>query len=117
MLHIHLHNLKFYSFHGIYEEEKILGSEFMVDVDISWEETKEVVEKIIDTVDYVNVFSLVEDRMKIATPLLETVAMQIGKDAHAAYPFLHSITVKIIKLQPGIPGISGSLGITWTKTF
>ena len=34
MLTIHLHKLLFYSFHGIYKEEQVLGNEFEVSADI-----------------------------------------------------------------------------------
>lgn len=117
MLQIHLHNLRFFAFHGVYEEEKLLGNEFLVDVDIEWNEEKEIVSDLRDTIDYVNVYSLVQQRMKIASPLLETVAMELGKSIHQQFPFIKTLSVKIIKLQPGIPGIVGSLGITWNKTF
>ena len=34
MLIIHLHKLLFHSFHGLYEEEQVLGNEFEVNTDI-----------------------------------------------------------------------------------
>ena len=51
---IHLHNLKFFSHHGIHEEEKILGTAFEVNVEVEIKHNDRI-DTIHQTIDYVQV--------------------------------------------------------------
>jgi dihydroneopterin aldolase len=62
----------FHAFHGLYEEEKKNGNNFVVNVDIEVD-TDGIISDLQQTVDYVEVFQLIQKRMLQATPLLETL--------------------------------------------
>ncbi|HEY8657939.1 MAG TPA: dihydroneopterin aldolase [Hanamia sp.] len=117
MITVHLHNLLFYSFHGIHEEEKKLGNEYEVDAFVEFHENAEVIEHIDDTVNYASMYEIIKKRMSIPTPLLETIVMEIGNQIHAEYPLLKAIQISIKKLHPPIEGIQGAAGVTWEKQF
>lgn len=117
MLTIHLEKLRFNSFHGIHEEEKILGNEYIVDCQINFHETEEVILHIDDTINYVTVYEIIKNHMSVPKNLLETVAMQIGYDIHEKYPEVKCIIVSITKLNPPIEAIQGSVGVKWHKEF
>lgn len=116
MFTIHLHNLQFFSFHGIHEEERILGNEYEVNVAVSFEE-KGSVNKIDDTINYVLIFELVKQRMNRPTALLETVAQDIVNQVHSADNRVRSVTVSVEKKNPPIANIQGSVSVTYTKEF
>lgn len=116
MFTIHLHNLRFFSFHGIHEEERILGNEYEVNVDVAFDE-KGAITKIDDTINYVKVFGLIKQRMNIPTPLLETVAQDIADKVYAADNRVRSISVSVEKKNPPIANIQGSVSVTYTKEF
>ena len=116
MITIHLHHLKFFSFHGIHEEERILGNEYEVNVDVTFDE-KGTITKIGETINYEPIFELVKQRMNIPTALLETVAQDIANQIHAADNRARSITVSVEKKNPPITNIEGSVGVTYTKEF
>jgi dihydroneopterin aldolase len=117
MITVHLHNLLFYSFHGIHEEEKKLGNEYEVDAFVEFHENAEVIEHIDDTVNYASMYEIIKKRMSIPTPLLETIVMEIGNQIHAEYHLLKAIQISIKKLHPPIEGIQGAAGVTWEKQF
>lgn len=117
MVTIHLDKLRFNAFHGILDEERILGNEYLVDCTVNFYEREEVIVHIGDTINYVTVFDIIKKRMSIPTHLLETVAMQIGFEIYELFPQVKSISVSITKLHPPIEAIQGSVGVKWHKEF
>ena len=116
MFTINLHNLNFFSFHGVHEEERILGNEYEVNVEVTFEE-KGAITKIDDTINYVKVFELVKQRMNRPTALLETVAQDIVNQVHSADNRVRPVTVSVEKKNPPIANIQGSVSVTYTKEF
>lgn len=117
MITVQLQNLLFNAFHGVHDEEKILGNEYEVNASLEFHETSEVITHIDDTISYVAIYHLIKERMGIPTPLLETVVMEIGNEIHTRYPLLKSINISIKKMHPPIEGIQGSAGVIWQKQF
>lgn len=116
MFTIHLDNLHFFSFHGLHEEERILGGEFNVTINASFK-TNQSIQHLEQTVDYTAVYQIVKSIMNTPTPLLETIAEKI---ADAIYQFDNRIidtSITIIKVNPPIATIHGSVGITYKKSF
>lgn len=117
MVRVQLNNLLFRAFHGIHEEEKILGNEFRVDVAVEFHEKAEVVEHINETIDYVKIYDIIKMRMQIPTPLMETIVMQTGNDIHIHFPVLKKISVSIKKMNLPVEGMQGSAEVSWHKEF
>lgn len=117
MLTVQLQNLLFNAYHGIHEEEKILGNEYEVNASLEFHEISEVITHIDDTVNYVAIYNLIKKRMSIPTPLLETIVMEIGNEIYTRYPLLKSISISLKKMHPPIEGIQGSVGVIWQKHF
>lgn len=117
MITIHLHNLIFFSFHGVHEEEKILGNEYEVNADVQFHEEHAQIHSLCETINYVDVFEIIKDRMKIPTQLLETVVMEIGNSIYEKYNYVRSINVSLKKKHPPIEKIEGSVGVSWHKEF
>ena len=116
MMTIHLYDLKFYSYHGIHEEERILGGEYEVNAEVKFHES-EFIESLSQTADYEEIFNIIKQRMSIATPLLETVVMDLGQIIHQRYNTLRSIFISLKKLNPPIEQMQGSVGVSWYKEF
>ena len=116
MVSIQLKNLLFFSHHGIHEEEKILGNTFEVNVDISFN-GNERIDSLEQTINYTSVYRIIKQRMAIPSGLLETLAQDIAHQVHAHDNRILSITVSIEKKNPPIPGMEGSVGVTYHKDF
>ena len=117
MIKVQLHNLQFNSFHGIHEEEKILGNDYVVNVCVEFNEETEVIDSIHETINYAEIYKIIKSGMDNPTPLLETVIMEAGKSIHHKFPELHSINISIEKMHPPIEGMQGSAIVSWQKEF
>ncbi|MEO6136937.1 MAG: dihydroneopterin aldolase [Ginsengibacter sp.] len=117
MITIHLERLLFTAYHGIHKEEKILGNEYEVDCKVEFHEGEKIIDHIDDTINYVEIYSIIKERMKTAKPLLEAVIMQMGNEIYDQFPQVKSIHISIKKLHPPIAGMQGSVGVSWNKQF
>lgn len=117
MITIHLHNLKFYSYHGVHEEEKLLGNEYELNADVQFHEEHAVIDSLSKTINYVDVYDAIKKRMRTPSPLLETVVIDIGNSIHEQYGYVRSIRISLKKVHPPIESIEGSVGVTWYKEF
>ena len=116
MLTIHLHNLRFFAFHGLYEEEKLDGNNFELDVDIDVDANEKII-LLKQTVDYVMLHDIIDKRMQQATPLLETLAQDLAEIIHHADNRIKNISISIKKLSPPIKNCTGTVGVSFKKTF
>ena len=117
MITIHLHDLKFYSFHGVHEEERLLGNEYEVNADVQFHEEYSEIHSLSQTINYADVYEIIKKRMQIPSPLLETVVMDIGNAIHEKFYYVRFINITLKKLHPPIEGIEGSVGVSWYKEF
>ena len=117
MITVHLHNLHFNAFHGIHEEEKILGNEYLIDASVEFHEEKHVITSIHDTINYEDIYNIIKERMSVPTPLLETIVMEIGNEIHTEFPLVRSINISLKKMYPPIEGIEGAAGVSWQRQF
>ena len=115
-MHLHLKNLRFHSFHGLYEEERLLGNDYEINVDIEVEQ-QERVETIGQTVNYVSVYDVIKTRMEFAEPLLETLAYDMIESIHLLDKRIKHIALSIDKLHPPVENFQGSVGVSFSKSF
>ena len=113
MLQIHLKNLQFFAYHGIYEEERKLGNHFEMNINVHVNTNSIPVLHIKDSIDYVSVYNIVANRMAIATPLLETVITEIAQSILARFSLALKVEISIDKLTPPIPSFEGRVGISF----
>ena len=117
MLTVHLSDLRFHGFHGVYEAETKIGSNYELNITVKYDETNTALNDLNSIVNYEVIFEIVRKRMSIPTPLLEEVAEAIVRKIKHQYRQLSVIAVSIYKLQPPIAGLQGKVGITLEKIF
>ncbi len=116
MFTINLHNLIFHSFHGIHEEERILGNEFEVNVSLSFA-PDQTITTLEQTINYATVYEIIKQRMQVATPLLETLVQDLTEEIRALDNRINSISVSVEKKNPPIPNMQGSVSVHYKKDF
>src|SRR5690606_10310493 len=111
------HDLQIQAFHGIYEGEEKLGNPYMVNLDVEYDEKSHEFEDINDTINYVDLYDIVRQRMLNPTGLLEKVCERIIRRIKHQYPFIRQVTMSVYKLQAPIEHFQGKVGVTMTKKF
>lgn len=114
---IELRGLQFYSFHGLYEEEKKIGGEFVVDVLAKLDSTHHEVSSIEKTVNYAEVFGIIKKEMNQPRELLETLTQSIAEKIHSKFPSIKEIEVRVEKKVAPIIGFNGTVAATYRNTF
>lgn len=115
---IRLDDLQFYSFHGLYPEEKITGGNFIVNIAASFccSDTTDPIVPISDinqTIDYASIYTIVSRIMSVPHELLEAVAMEIAAAIQRTHSELIAIEVSISKCKPPVPGMTGSSTVSY----
>ncbi len=113
MMKIHLEQLHFFAYHGLYEEERILGNEFVVDLCIQYQPNQKIIHSITETVDYTVVYDLLHQRMMVPTELLETIATDFCNQVMDKFPSVQVIEFSIKKIQPPIQKFVGNVGVSF----
>lgn len=94
---VRLEDVRVYAYHGYYDIERVIGTEFSVDVRVRWESGTPVKDVLARTVDYEDLYRIIEGQMMIPSRLLETVSARIADEIHHAHPFVEEIEVTIHK--------------------
>ena len=117
MVVIEVNQVKLHALHGIYEGEKVIGSNYEVSVQVTYEEGDTTFDDLKNTINYVAVLDIVKQRMRIPTGLLEKVADGIIRDIRHQYPFTKEISLSIYKLDAPVENFQGKIGVTLYKKF
>jgi dihydroneopterin aldolase len=105
MITISIHGAEFFAYHGFYPEEQKLGNKFLVDVEVSFLPLTDLKEdKISNTVDYEQLYNVIDEQMKHTRKLIETVAQAIVDQIKDNYPVVEKIQISIKKLNPPLKG-------------
>lgn len=114
---IELKQLYFFSFHGIYEEERKVGGEFIVDLLVKYSSGDNKVSKISETINYAELYELVKVEMNKPRDLLEAIAQTTAEKIHSTFPQSKEIEIRIKKKNPPINNFSGSVAVNFKKLF
>jgi len=98
---IAVEGISMHAYHGVYEEERKKGTQFVVDVYI---QTKSGIAGKLDdlshTIDYATVYDCVLEDMSQPVNLLETLVEQIGSGILHAQPDAAHVRVRVSKEKP-----------------
>ena len=113
---VKVENLKIYAFHGCMEEEKIIGSDYVVNMSAVCSVGKKVFEdEIGGTVDYVDLARIAKREMSIRSKLLEAVVNRIISSCFNEISVLEQISVTVSKINPPINADVASVSFRWKK--
>ncbi len=102
---IKVENIRVFAYHGCLKEEKKIGSDYRVDLEVKANlQTSAITDKLGDTVDYVLLNQIIKEEMQKPSHLLETVAKRILVRIFKEEPKTEKATVWVSKLNPPIGG-------------
>lgn len=108
-----LEGMHFYAFHGYYDEEQLIGNDFILDVYAYIPSFDSHEDNINDTVNYEDVYLICQEVMKTKYRLLESVVMYIAEKLKSKFPFTEKITVRLSKIGPQLGGSVDKAVITY----
>jgi 7,8-dihydroneopterin aldolase/epimerase/oxygenase len=113
---IQIENMEFYSFHGHFKEERIVGNKFIVDLIIETDMSipKES-DNLKDAVNYQRVYEIVKLQMEKKSHLLEHIAGRILDAIYNESEGIKKLTVKVSKMNPPMGGKIGSVSVVMSR--
>lgn len=105
MNRIELKDMEFFSRHGCFEEERIIGNRFVVNLCVEGDFSSAASsDDLADAVNYQALYDIVKEQMEIPSNLLENVAKRICGKIKEAFPALSLVRVTIDKINPPLGG-------------
>lgn len=104
--------MEFRAYHGCYDLEQIVGNRFVVELAIKTElgvvADEDAVEK---AVNYLTVYEIVRDVMKIKCRTIERVAQNIILAVKEQFPQIVEVECSVAKLAPPLGGKIGRVSV------
>jgi len=102
---IAVEGMRFYAYHGFYNEEQKIGGDYLVDVYVHTNFKKAAREDALSgTINYETIYIATRIEMNKPTRLLETIATRIMNSLKNKFSTIQEIKVRISKLHPPIGG-------------
>ena len=99
--YIHLHNLRFQAYHGVLAQERKTGGEFVVNVRVAYPLRQAMqTDNVDDTLNYAELFEIINKEMQTPSSLLEHVAGRIGESIFRHFAQVSSVWLTIAKKNP-----------------
>ncbi len=114
---ISLNNVRFRAYHGVHPEERQKGNDFVVNMQVSYLPKSGTILSLEDTIDYAELFEIINSTMQRPVELLETIAQTITQNSYKRFPQIKEVSVSIEKLNPSIDKFSGSAGVKYSKKY
>ena len=96
-----LHDMRFYAYHGVMEQERRVGGEYLVSLQVEADLIGAVMsDAVADTVNYAELYDVVRQEMAQPSQLLEHVAGRIGQRVLDEFPQVTALTVRVTKCNP-----------------
>jgi len=100
-----LEGMEFFSYHGCFKEEQVIGARFIVDLRIEADTSRaEVSDRLHDTINYANLYTVVKTEMEQKSCLLEHVARRIIEKVRSTFTGILFIELRISKINPPVGG-------------
>ena len=97
--------IRVFAYHGCLPEEARIGGQYRVEITVEGDfTTAEASDRLVDTVDYGRVTTIVLEQMAIRSKLIEHVARRILDRLKGEWPQAHRFKVRVVKERPPVEG-------------
>ena len=113
--YIRIEKLKIRAFHGVLDQERRTGGDFIVSLRIGypWQQAMES-DDVSDTLSYAELANIVRQEMAVSSKLLENVAQRICNAVIREYPETESVSIDIKKIAPPMSADCDGAGVRIT---
>lgn len=113
LFYIRLSDLEFHSRIGVFDQEREIGNDFIVNVELCYDASGFETENLDTSISYAEVYECISQEMKKEWLLLESVAKQIGDCIGSRWVQIENCRVEVIKRSVPLSGIIGTCGVTY----
>lgn len=115
--YIFLDNMRFFAYHGVGEQETLVGNEFTVNLRLKVDIQRAAeTDDVADTVSYADVYEAVKSEMSLPSKLLEHISGRIIHRLFRDFPQIKEIELKLSKRNPPMGADIAAAGIEVTQT-
>ncbi len=108
---IKLSEMEFRAYHGCYDLEQQVGNRFSVNVEISTWAANIAADEILEVVNYLTVYEIVEEQMKVTMRTIESVAHNIIEAIKENIPHVEGVKCEVAKIAPPLGGKIGRVSV------
>jgi len=113
---IEIENMEFYAYHGHYEEERVIGNRFLLDLRIEAKcDAAANSDNIKDAVNYQTAYKVIKEQMMQKSHLLENIAKRILDALYENLTGIEKASIKVRKMNPPMGGQIKSVSITMER--
>jgi 7,8-dihydroneopterin aldolase/epimerase/oxygenase len=118
MSKILLENMEFFAYHGCFEEERIIGNKFFVDLEIDTDTSKaEMSDELRDTLNYQEVYNVLKEQMQVKSHLLEHLGRRIIDALDRRFKSIRYVKIKVSKMHPPLGGKMRSVSLVMERNM
>ena len=94
-------NLSIYAYHGCFDEERKIGSEYKLNIWVKGDfSAAEKTDNLLDTIDYVTISDIAKKEMEIPSRLIEHVADRVLSKILTQWQAIQTVGLIIKKINP-----------------
>lgn len=98
---IYLRNVRFHAFHGVLQQEGIVGNDYLVNLVLDYDFSSALkTDDLQGTLNYAEVYQKVREEMAVPSKLLEHVAGRIAHRLFSDFPEIQKLQLSITKVNP-----------------
>ena len=114
---VFIRNIKFHALHGVMPQERCVGGDFIVSVEVMADVRKAFeTDDVEDTVNYALLYDVIKKEMLTPSSLLEHVANRIAKAIFDKFDSAAEVSLEIIKTNPPMGAQCDGAGVRATFT-
>jgi dihydroneopterin aldolase len=105
MATISLNGIEIYGYHGVLQEENVLGTPYRINLKVKVDLKKAMISDDLEsTINYADLYNIVKEEMAIKSKLIEAVAHRILDRILNEHSLVLKATVAVSKIHPPIEG-------------
>ena len=111
-----IEDLKIFAKHGILQEENVVGTYYLVNLEIEaniWKASQ--TDALEDTINYAEINEIIHQEMAIPSKLLEHVIGRIFSKLEQNFPQITAMKIKLTKVNPPMKGEMKGVSIEMEK--
>ena len=113
---IEIEEMEFYAYHGHYEEERVVGNRFLLDLRIEADCDKAATsDRIKDALNYQVAYKIIKEQMLKKSHLLENIAKRILDALYENLEGIQKATIRVRKMNPPMGGQIKSVSVTISR--